>query len=189
MNNSPLPPDAVPPPLPSRENNDPQPASSPPPLPDADANADPLTGEPGAHPIGVGIGAVGTGIIGAALGAIAGPAGIVAGTAVGALAGGLLGKGAAESVNPTHATDPLEYSNPLAKRTPAGTIEPPTSAASQARNVALPESVTIIARNSYPEDNVRVAAYHRYLHRRDHGIPGDEIADWVEAEKEVLRTD
>src|SRR5829696_9807850 len=67
----------------------------------ADANRDPITGEPGAHPIGTGAGAAGGAAAGATVGAIGGPVGAVVGGAVGAVAGGLAGKGAAESVNPT----------------------------------------------------------------------------------------
>ncbi len=64
-------------------------------------NPDPITGEPGSHPIGTGLGAAGAGAAGAAIGTIAGPVGTAIGAAVGALAGGLIGKGAAELVNPT----------------------------------------------------------------------------------------
>ncbi|HET7747002.1 MAG TPA: hypothetical protein VFM29_06850 [Vicinamibacteria bacterium] len=69
---------------------------------DRDANRDPISGAPGAHPVGVGVGATGGGAAGAAVGgAVGGPIGAVAGAAVGAVAGGLAGKGAAEAVNPT----------------------------------------------------------------------------------------
>jgi hypothetical protein len=64
-------------------------------------NRDPLTGEPGAHPVGVGLGAAGAGAAGAALGMAGGPVGAAVGAVVGAVAGGLLGKGIAESVDPT----------------------------------------------------------------------------------------
>lgn len=68
----------------------------------ADANKDPITGAAGAHPVGVGLGAVGAGAAaGAAGGAIAGPIGAVAGAAIGAVVGGFAGKAAAEAVNPT----------------------------------------------------------------------------------------
>jgi hypothetical protein len=75
----------------------------PPTLDDVDnANRDPITKEPGAHPIGTGLGAAGAGAAGAAIGgAIAGPVGAAIGAAAGAIAGGLGGKGAAEGVNPT----------------------------------------------------------------------------------------
>lgn len=66
-----------------------------------DANRDPITGAPGSHPIGTGLGAAGGAAAGAALGAAAGPVGAVVGGAIGAVAGGLAGKGAAEAVNPT----------------------------------------------------------------------------------------
>ena len=67
----------------------------------ADANRDPITGEPGAHPIGTGAGAAGGAAAGATVGAIGGPVGAVVGGAIGAVVGGLAGKGAAEKVNPT----------------------------------------------------------------------------------------
>jgi hypothetical protein len=66
-----------------------------------EANKDPLTGAPGAHPAGVAAGATGGATAGAAMGAVGGPAGIAIGAAVGGLAGGLIGKGLAEAVNPT----------------------------------------------------------------------------------------
>lgn len=71
-----------------------------------DANRDPLTGTPGAHPVGSGVGAaVGT-ALGAAAGALGGPAGMAAGAAIGAavvggVAGGLAGKAAGEKIDPT----------------------------------------------------------------------------------------
>jgi len=70
--------------------------------PDADANRDPITGAPGAHPVGTGLGAlVGGAAAGAVTGTVAGPLGTVIGAAVGAIAGGLAGKGIAESIDPT----------------------------------------------------------------------------------------
>jgi hypothetical protein len=69
-------------------------------------NNDPLSGEKGAHPIGVGVGAVGTGVVaGAVAGAVAGPIGAVAGAVGGAVIGGLVGKEAAEAINPTTEAD------------------------------------------------------------------------------------
>ena len=70
--------------------------------PGADSNPDPITGEPGAHPLGVGAGAASAGAAGAAIGAVGGPVGIVAGAAIGAVAGGLAGKSVAESIDPTN---------------------------------------------------------------------------------------
>ncbi len=64
-------------------------------------NKDPISGTPGAHPLGTGLGATGGAAAGAAIGSIAGPIGTVVGGAIGAVAGGLAGKGAAEGVNPT----------------------------------------------------------------------------------------
>ena len=67
-----------------------------------DANLDPISGEPGSHPVGTGVGAASAGAAGAAIGAVGGPVGIVAGTVIGAVAGGLAGKGVAESLDPTN---------------------------------------------------------------------------------------
>ena len=81
-----------------------------------ESNPDPITGAPGAHPVGVGLGAAAGGIAaGAAAGTLAaGPIGTVVGAAIGAVVGGLAGKGAAESMNPTAAesTNPTQDSLP-----------------------------------------------------------------------------
>ena len=67
-----------------------------------DANRDPITDEPGAHPVGTGFGAVAGGAAaGAAAGLVAGPVGVTIGGIAGAVTGGLAGKAAAESINPT----------------------------------------------------------------------------------------
>jgi hypothetical protein len=69
---------------------------------DGDVNADPITGETGAHPVGTGIGAAAGGMAaGAAVGTVAGPLGTIVGAAVGAVIGGLAGKGIAEAIDPT----------------------------------------------------------------------------------------
>ena len=73
---------------------------------DLEGHKDPLTGEPGARPIGVGLGSTAGSAVGAAIGAIAGPAGIAAGVAVagavvGGIAGGYAAKSAANSIDPT----------------------------------------------------------------------------------------
>jgi hypothetical protein len=65
------------------------------------ANRDPLTNEPGSHPVGTGVGAAGGAAAGATVGAIGGPMGVAVGAAVGGLVGGLAGKTAAEAVNPS----------------------------------------------------------------------------------------
>jgi len=68
---------------------------------DGDLNRDPITGEPGSHPVGTGIGAAGGGTAGAAIGMAGGPVGAVVGAAIGAVVGGLAGKGVAEVIDPT----------------------------------------------------------------------------------------
>ena len=66
------------------------------------ANLDPISGAPGAHPVGTGLGAaLGGAAAGAATGTVAGPIGTVIGAAVGAIIGGLAGKGVAEAIDPT----------------------------------------------------------------------------------------
>ena len=66
-------------------------------------NPDPLTDQPGSHPVETGIGAVIGGVAsGLAVGAVGGPVGAVIGGIVGgAAAGGLAGKGVGELVDPT----------------------------------------------------------------------------------------
>lgn len=67
-----------------------------------DANRDPITGEPGSHPVGTGVGAAGAGAAGAAIGmAVGGPVGGVIGAVVGSVAGGYAGKAAGEAIDPT----------------------------------------------------------------------------------------
>ena len=66
-----------------------------------DMNRDPISGTPGAHPVGTGAGAAAGGAAGAAIGMVGGPVGVAAGAVVGAVVGGLAGKGVAETINPT----------------------------------------------------------------------------------------
>lgn len=68
---------------------------------DRDLNRDPITDEPGAHPVGTGVGAAGGAVAGAAAGTIGGPVGTMIGGVIGAVVGGLAGKAAAEAINPT----------------------------------------------------------------------------------------
>lgn len=66
-----------------------------------DVHADPITGEPGFHPVGTGVGAASAGTAGAAIGAVVGPAGAMVGAAIGAAIGGVAGHGVAEKIDPT----------------------------------------------------------------------------------------
>lgn len=76
---------------------------------DKKANRDPITGEPGSHPVATGIGAavgaatgvVGAMAMGAAAGAPLGPAGAIAGAAAGGILGGGIGHGIGEDIRPT----------------------------------------------------------------------------------------
>jgi len=70
--------------------------------PKGSRNPDPITDQPGSHPIETGIGAaVGGAAAGMAVGTVAGPVGTAVGAAVGAIAGGLAGKGVGEVIDPT----------------------------------------------------------------------------------------
>lgn len=63
---------------------------------------DPVSREPGCHPVGTGVGAVvGGASVGAAAGTLLGPAGTLLGTVVGAVVGGLAGKSIQEELDPT----------------------------------------------------------------------------------------
>lgn len=65
-------------------------------------NRDPITGAPGAHPVGTGVGAATGAAAGAAVGtAVGGPVGAGVGIVAGGILGGLAGKGAAEEIDPT----------------------------------------------------------------------------------------
>lgn len=67
-----------------------------------DLNRDPISGTPGAHPLGTGAGALAGAASGAAIGTmVGGPVGMAVGGVAGAVVGGLTGKGVAEAVNPT----------------------------------------------------------------------------------------
>jgi phage tail tape-measure protein len=78
-----------------------------------DRNEDPITKEPGAHPVGVGAGAaLGGAAAGAAAGAVAGPVGAVVGAVVGGVVGGLGGKAVAEAVDPTYEPEYWEKNYP-----------------------------------------------------------------------------
>ncbi|HEY1771387.1 MAG TPA: hypothetical protein VGG02_14135 [Chthoniobacterales bacterium] len=68
----------------------------------AHENRDPVTGEPGSHPVGTGVGTAGGAAAGGAIGAaVGGPVGAVAGAIIGGVAGAYSGRGVAEAVNPT----------------------------------------------------------------------------------------
>ena len=76
--------------------------------PEGSAHLDPISGEPHAHPVGVGVGALGAGTAGGLIGAILGPVGAVIGAAIGAVTGGLAGKEVAQSAEHKEAVIPEE---------------------------------------------------------------------------------
>jgi hypothetical protein len=69
---------------------------------ESNPNRDPITGEPGSHPVGTGLGSAGGAAAGAAVGAaVGGPVGAVIGGVAGAMAGGAAGHAAGEALDPT----------------------------------------------------------------------------------------
>lgn len=66
-----------------------------------DENRDPITGEPGSHPLGTGLGSASGAAAGAAIGALGGPVGMAVGGVIGAVAGGVVGHEVAEGLDPT----------------------------------------------------------------------------------------
>ena len=70
-----------------------------------DQNRDPITGAPGSHPVGVGVGGSAGGFAGAAAGALFGPIGMLVGATIGTIAGASAGKGVAEKIDPTGETE------------------------------------------------------------------------------------
>ena len=257
-------------------------------LPARVSHPDPITGEPDAHPVGVGVGALSAGAAGAAAGGlVAGPIGLVIGAAIGAIAGGLVGKEVAESpeispvseegapldefdhtgVGATEEKRPLPGA--LAERTnppsdaffTGGSGEEPAGVATDAlddfdrprsevvRTVddgTTPEerplptassglvtpdessffadsttgessvltehpypaahavspgdrfaevdpspsagAETLTKGSTDPQDTVRTGAYFRYLDRATTGRQGDELGDWIEAEKDARQS-
>ena len=69
---------------------------------DSNLYRDPVTGTPGSHPLGVGVGGVAGGALAGALaGTVFGPIGTLIGAAAGVVAGAAAGKGIAERIDPT----------------------------------------------------------------------------------------
>src|SRR5688572_13676768 len=67
-----------------------------------DANPDPITGAPGSHPVGTGLGAAGGAATGAAVGSLGGPIGAMVRGVAAAVVGLLVRKPLGETVAPTH---------------------------------------------------------------------------------------
>lgn len=70
-----------------------------------DMNRDPISGAPGSHPVGTGVGGVGGAAVGAAIGSAFGPIGTLIGGAIGTVAGAAAGHSMAERVDPTGETE------------------------------------------------------------------------------------
>lgn len=125
----------------------------------AEPNRDPITGEPGAHPVGTGIGAaLGGAAAGAVTGTAVGPLGTIVGAALGAIVGGLAGKSAAESIDPT-SEDAYRRKNFIHRR--------------YGRDASFDDYG--------PAYGYGVAAYHRFPGRRFDDIEADLSRDWTAA--------
>lgn len=168
---------------------------------------DPITGELGAHPVGVGVGALSAGAAGAAIGAFGGPIGVVVGAAIGAVAGGLAGHEVA-SASPEPSAGRLDEPLPTAS---SGLITPNESsfladAASAHSGVtgeaplvtesAIPAAFAVSAdaeetvrppaqASLTEEETIREIAFYRFLERESTGRSGSEFDDWIEAENDV----
>ena len=174
---------------------------------------DPITGEPGAHPVGVGVGALGAGAAGAAIGAIGGPIGMLVGATIGAIAGGLAGHEVAAA--PADPETPVSLEKPLPTAS-SGLITPDESsflADSSSADSGVTGEAPLVTESALPaffatsaepeqantsagptlsthhdtEQTIRAEAYYRYLDRESVGQPGSDFEDWIAAEKEVLR--
>lgn len=174
---------------------------------------DPITGEPGAHPVSVGVGALGAGAAGAAIGAFAGPIGMLVGAAIGAVAGGLAGHEVAAAPEDSETATSLDEPLPTAS---SGLITPDESSfladsgsadsgvtgeAPLVTESAIPAAFAVSAEPEKPaaqsspvyathldtEHTIRASAYYRYLDRKAVNEPGSDFEDWIAAEKDVLR--
>ncbi len=203
-------------PIEPADSTDPVVTETPAPVPAPEsAHPDPITGEPGAHPVGVGVGALGAGAAGAAIGSIGGPIGMLIGAAIGAVAGGLAGKEvAATNDTPVAEESVATTEEPLGDApTPSSMGSVPgeglratdgsgfsgdqgllstgsTAAATTTGFQAPPMSETTpLAETAMPhsgEEAVKVSAYYHYVARTTTGEPGDALGDWLAAEREMM---
>lgn len=137
-----------------------------------DLNADIITGEPGSHPVGTGIGGVGGAAAGAAIGTMAGPLGTLIGGAIGAIVGGGAGHAAAEAIDPTHeeAYWRAEYANADYHREEYDFD----------RDLHPAYAVGYANRARYPVD-ARFEDHEADLERSWHEVKGESRMEWNEA--------
>lgn len=123
---------------------------------------DPLTGEPHAHPVGVGVGALSAGAAGAAIGTLAGPVGVVVGAVIGAIAGGMAGKEVAESpeISPTSEEGGTldEFDRSTAGTTPGPEEIPLSPAMSERTNPTDDAFFTGVSEGSHRDAELGTAA-------------------------------
>lgn len=137
-----------------------------------DANRDPITGAPGSHPVGVGVGGVAGGVAAGALaGTVFGPIGTLIGAAAGTLAGAAAGKGVAERIDPT---GEVEYWRTTAPTRPYYTGEHDFQ-----RDYAGVYQAGAVARGEYPNESWEDAE--RRLQAQWDADRGDSRLDWDRA--------
>lgn len=77
-----------------------------------DLHRDPITGTPGSHPLGVGLGGAGGAAAGAVIGSLAGPIGTLVCGTIGAVVGAAAGKDVAENIDPTALSEEFLHEQP-----------------------------------------------------------------------------
>ncbi len=137
-----------------------------------DANQDPITGAPGAHPVGVGVGGAAGGVAAGALaGTVFGPIGTLIGAAVGTVAGAAAGKSVAERLDPT---GEVEYWSKEAPLRPYYSSEHDFQ-----RDYAGVYQAGAVARGDYPNDTWEDTE--RRLQSDWDSQRGDSRLDWDRA--------
>jgi Protein of unknown function (DUF2934) len=161
-------------------------------------NEDPLTHEPGSHPIATGVGATGGGLTGAAVGmAVGGPVGGMVGALLGTIAGAFGGSVVGEAVDPTD----LELTPPGAEKVPVETssleepnLSPETRLAERSelttpespRPAILPEEEHVDSpevRFVPTHDEIALRAWGYY--EKDGYADGHDLEHWLRAEAEM----
>ncbi len=62
------------------------------------------------------------------------------------------------------------------------------ASAGEPTSLEADEEETSPVEDAYPEEEIRTSAYYRYLDRSASGLGGDEVEDWIEAERARLRS-
>lgn len=162
-------------------------------------NEDPITHEPGSHPISTGVGAMGGVATGGAIGTVvAGPIGGVVGALIGAVAGGIGGSAVGEVIEPTQ--DNLSWENRLAgleaeeaeEARHAASVSPAPESSTNGLEEVLYEHgaflETAVGREveelSYPTHE-EIAAQAWDYYEADGRMDGRDLDHWLRSENEL----